>query len=128
MALKYPETKNPIVLKLKQKMHTILLENIKISFLWVPSQVGIEGNDMAEEWAKIGLSNKKIIDTEIPYSDFKPTISQHFQGKWQDSWNEQTSNKSHAIQPKLRTQISLGLSICDGVKYTRLNWSYTPDP
>merc|ERR1712032_1666947 len=35
MALKSPETKNPIALKLKLKMHKFLSKNIKISFLWV---------------------------------------------------------------------------------------------
>ena len=125
MALKSPETKNPIALKLKLKMHKFLSKNIKISFLLVPSHIGIDGNDLADELAKIGLSNKKIENMQIPYTDFKPTISKHFQGKWQDSWNEQTSNKLHTIQPKLRTRTSLGLSRRDGVKYTRLKLGHT---
>ena len=29
-------------------------------FTWVPSHIGIDGNDLADELAKIGLSNKKI--------------------------------------------------------------------
>ena len=65
MVLKSPETRNPIALKLKLKMHKVLSENIKISFLWVPSHIGIDGNDLADELAKIGLSNKKIKNMKI---------------------------------------------------------------
>ena len=60
MALKSSKEKNPIILKLKQKIHTKLTKSIAISFLWVPSHVGIAGNELADELAKASLSDKKI--------------------------------------------------------------------
>ena len=124
-ALMSSETKNPIILKLKLKMHIILSKGINISFLWIPSHVGIEGNEMADELAKAGLSYENIKDLKVPQSDYKQIITQHFQSKWQASWSEQTSNKLHAIQPKLRPRTNLGLSRRDGVKYTRLKIGHT---
>ena len=124
-ALMSSETKNPIILKLKLKMHIILSKGINISFLWIPSHVGIEGNEMADELAKAGLSSENIKYLKVPQSDYKQIITQHFQSKWQASWSEQTSNKLHAIQPKLRPRTNLGLSRRDGVKYTRLKIGHT---
>ena len=49
MALKSSKEKNPIILKLKQKIHTILTKGIAISFIWVPSHVGIAGNELADD-------------------------------------------------------------------------------
>ena len=40
--------KNPIILKLKQKIHTILAKGIAISFLWVPSKETINIFDLLE--------------------------------------------------------------------------------
>ena len=119
MALKSPETKNPIVLKLKQKMHTILSENIKLSFLWVPSYVGIEGNDMADELAKFSLSNKKnnrYGNTLLRFqTNYITALLREMAGLL-----EWTNFKQIACQPKLSNQTSLWLSRRDGVKYTRL--------
>ena len=70
-ALMSSETKNPIILKLKLKMHIILSKGINISFLWIPSHVGIEGNEMADELVKVSLSNKNIKNLKIPQTTNK---------------------------------------------------------
>ena len=125
MALKSSDTKNPIILKLKLKMHRILSRGVNISLVWIPSHVGIEGNEMADELAKLSLKNEDIKNLKVPCSDYKQLLSEHFQGKWQMSWSKETSNKLHAIQPKLRRRKNLGLSRRDGVKYTRLKIGHT---
>ena len=50
MALKSSDTKNPIILKLKLRMHRILSRGINISLVWIPSHVGIEGNEWLMNW------------------------------------------------------------------------------
>ena len=102
MALKSSDTKNPIILKLKLRMHRIISRGINISLIWIPSHVGIEGNEMADELAKFSLKNEDIKNLKVPCSDYKLLISEHFQNKWQASWNKEASNKLHAIQRKLR--------------------------
>ena len=60
MALKSSDTKNPIILKLKLRIHRILSRGINISLIWIPSHVGIEGNEMADELAKFSLKDEDI--------------------------------------------------------------------
>ena len=125
MALKSFNINNPIILKLKLRIHTILSKGKNISFLWIPSHVGIEGNEMADELAKTSLSNKNINSLKIPYSDHKQIIARHFKEKWQACWEKETTNKLHYIKPKLGPRASLGLNRRDGVKYTRLRLGHS---
>ena len=90
MALKSLDTKNPIILKLKLKMHRILTRGMNISLVWIPSHVGIEGNEMADELAKFSLKKEDMKNLKVPYSDYKQLLSEHFQGKWQTSWSKET--------------------------------------
>ena len=124
MALKSPNEKNPIILKLKQKIHIALSKNINISLLWIPSHVGIEGNEMADELAKEALSNN-INKIKIPYTDFKHNITKIIQSKWQKNWNKETSNKLHYIQPKLTVKTKSELNRNSYVKYTRIKLRHT---
>ena len=124
MALKSPNEKNPIILKLKQKIHIALSKNINISLLWIPSHVGIEGNEMADELAKEALSNN-INKIKIPYTDFKHNITKIIQSKWQKNWNKETSNKLHYIQPKLTVKTKSELNRNSNVKFTRIKIGHT---
>ena len=125
MALKSSKEKNPIILKLKQKIHTILAKGIEISFLWVPSHVGIAGNEIADELAKASLSDKKIENIKIPHSDYKPVTAKQFDDKWQNNWNKETSNKLYKIQQKLKKRTNPELNRKERVKYTRLKIGHT---
>ena len=82
-----------------------------LTFLWVPSHVGIAGNELADELAKASLSDKKIKNIKIPHSDYKPVITEHFDDKWQAYWNEETSNKLYKIQQKLKKRTNPELII-----------------
>ena len=41
---------------------------------WVPSHVGIRGNELADEAAKAALNERPTMIT-LPYSDFKPFVN-----------------------------------------------------
>ena len=125
IALDSPKEKNPIILKLKQQIHNILSKNINISFLWIPSHVGITGNELADELAKNCLSNQKIKNIKIPYLDYKNTITKYFTKKWQIEWNKETSNKLHKIQPKLKKRSNQDLNRKENVIYTRIKIGHT---
>jgi len=60
---------SPLVLRIKQITHTLYLSNYSIKFLWVPSHIGIRGNEMADSLAK---STFKLICpslTLLPHTD-----------------------------------------------------------
>ena len=71
-----------------------------IVFCWVPSHVGIRGNEEADLAAK-GALDLEISNMQVPYTDFKSYVKPYVYGKWQESWDLSTENKLHAIQPRV---------------------------
>ena len=81
------------------------LINKTVLFCWVPSHVGIRGNELgirgnelADAAAKAALNERLTIMT-LPYSDF--LVKRFIRGKWSDFWATQINNKLHSVQPTL---------------------------
>ena len=75
--------------------------NKQIDFLWIPSHIGICGNEEADRHAKLAL-NLQIEPLPISYQDFKPIIKSYFHNRWQDHWNHQPTNKLNEIHPTIK--------------------------
>ena len=123
-ALKALDTPDPRILKLKIKIHELSIKNKSITLFWIPSHVGIEGNEMADEHAKNALE-MEITNIKLPYTDYKPKIKQLVTTRWQKNWSEQTQNKLFEIQPKLQPNTHTQLKRKDSVIYTRLKIGHT---
>jgi ribonuclease HI len=80
--------------------HTELSTFHNIVYCWLPSHVGIKGNDKADRAAKMALLLEPT-DFKTPYTDFKRCIKDCLRQKWQASWNDALNNKLHAIKPTL---------------------------
>ena len=69
-------------------------------FCWVPTHVGIQGNERVDMLAKLALSepytNIKIPDTDLVYY-----TKLHLLKKLQFFWDQQIQSKLHAVHPKL---------------------------
>ena len=57
-----------------------------IRFCWLPSHVGIKGNEEADRSAKRGLSYQKQQPCPLPPSDFKPVVKKYTDEEWQKDW------------------------------------------
>ena len=90
---------NPLLLDVVLK-HNELTELNRFVFCWLPSHVGIKGNEKADIAAKSALTFN-ISDLKIPFTDFKPSINTFVHNKWQMSWNAAVFNKLHSIKPSL---------------------------
>ena len=83
------------------ELHTSLLnDGYNISFAWVPSHVGIRGNETVDEIAKQSIK-EKISRKKIPHSDCKSKVNRYIQDIWQIQWNLQTENKLRTAKPLL---------------------------
>jgi len=81
------------------KDYTILAKNGKnIILCWIPSHVGILGNEKADAAAKSALS-LPVTHMKLPATDMYPRINKLIFDEWQEVWNWCNGNKLHAIRP-----------------------------
>ena len=98
-ALDHTSSKNHQIQKLIEKIHEIS-KSKEIILCWLPSHIGISGNEFADRKAKESLSQIPS-DFKIPFNNFKPFINKYILSKWQTSWNGAVFNKLHAIETNI---------------------------
>ena len=95
---------------------TFTQHELQIIFCWLPSHVGIRGNEKADKAAKSVLSLQPS-NLKLLYTDFKPAINKYLLNKWQLVWDTAVDNKLHSIKsilgewrPALRTDRKIVLA------------------
>ena len=76
------------------------LANKEIVLCWIPSHIGIQGNEMVDQQAKASLSLEPA-SFKIPFSNFKPSINKYILEEWQTLWNNSIGNKLLDIKPTI---------------------------
>jgi ribonuclease HI len=69
IAVENRNLENPVVVEILERVNQQLHLDFRITFVWVPSHIGIAGNATANAVAKAGVS-LAISNTEIPHTDF----------------------------------------------------------
>ena len=87
---------NPLILKLLEKLHHLSCAHKTIHLCWIPSRIGIRGNEAADMAAKESL-NLDIIDSQ----DLTCHINHYISNKWQERWSSCPDNKLFKIKPTL---------------------------
>jgi ribonuclease HI len=74
-----------------------------VSFAWVPSHVGVSGNEAADCEAKLASQNHSIeLHNSATISDAHCKIERYITGEWQTAWSSNpTGNYYRAIQPNV---------------------------
>ena len=123
-ALNHTSSKNSQIQKLLEKHHKIA-NTKEILFCWLPSHVGIIGNEIADRKAKDSL-HLNMSTFEIPFNNFKPLINKYILSEWQKSWDTATFNKLHAIKPVVENNSSAIRNVRrEDVVITRLRIGHT---
>lgn len=100
IAIKNKRTNNPLIADLLIKFQQLKNKN-EIILCWVPSHVGIQGNELADTAAKSAHNNPIDPTFKIPHTDMKRSINIYIQNKWQIYWNNFPNNKLYKIMPKI---------------------------
>ena len=90
----------PLLCEILEECHKLYNTQKVVTFVWVPSHIGILGNEEADKAAKAAL-NQSIAAMKIPFSDLKQNVTQHLKLKWQEHWSNQAFNKLLPIKPIL---------------------------
>ena len=85
-AIKNCSHKHPLVLKICK---LILTSPISIYLAWIPSHIGIPGNERADDWAKRSLNYRDmdITPSPISYSTLMRMTKSKIQLYWQNEWS-----------------------------------------
>ena len=100
-ALECEKTDNPLVVSLLRKL-SALCERADIVFCWLPSHIGIAGNEEADQAAKDALL-LEVLPFKVLFSDFKPLINRFIHDVWQRFWNDPSNQENilFAIKPNI---------------------------
>jgi kelch-like protein 2/3 len=115
---------HPLILEILNRLHQIISLGKHVVFVWLPSHVGLAGNTAADASAKAALCLPEA-DAPVPFSDYYPVINSHIRSAWQQSWNDETNNKLHAIEPVLKQPKPYHLPRRDELLIHRLRIGHT---
>ena len=94
------------IIKRILEIYQILVNQGKsVSLLWIPSHMGIKGNEMADEKAKEALYSEKLF-LKTCFKDFNQTHRTYSKRLWQEDWDKEAGNKLRNIVPCLDTHIA----------------------
>ena len=129
------ESRNPLMTKLLDSLQKLKHDGFTIKFCWIPSHVGIRGNESADQLAKSALQYDHPSNSKIPYTDLILDVKRYIHHEWQDHYDmEHFYNrpiKLHHIVPTIRPFFTNGLNRRDEqiihrlrIGHTRLTHSY----
>lgn len=124
-ALQNPFSENALIQDILLLLMRIKQKNKVVNFLWVPSHVGIFGNEMADQLAKEATTCQEYLET-ITHHDLIVFIKHIVKHKWQDHWEALEGNKLRSIKS---TTSQWNTSLCsrrqDSVILARLRIGHT---
>ncbi|XP_076045036.1 uncharacterized protein LOC143027585 [Oratosquilla oratoria] len=95
-------TSHPLGQKAQEWLQFIHSRHKSVCFCWIPSHVGIRGNEVADEEAKEACKKSRIDVRKLPHSDLYKPIKSYIRQKWQDRWSDPllaTNRKYKSIRP-----------------------------
>ena len=100
-AVKTYTPQNKLVSEIQYMLYKLKQSNISVSLCWVPSHIGIGGNENADKYAKEATSLPCSINY-LPTEDYLSHIKSVVKQNWQNEWNRIENNKLRDIKETTR--------------------------
>ena len=121
MALRSQRISLALILKILELLTDICSAGGEVKLLWVPSHVGIEGNERADDAAKIASRSPNIRPLKVGVGDLKPAINRLVLDEWQSRWEGEPDCALKSIRPRIdRWESSSRRNRAEEVALTRL--------
>ncbi|GFY11314.1 RNase H domain-containing protein [Trichonephila clavipes] len=117
----YNDRCHPVVCNILDITSRLYGKGFDIVFCWLPSHVGIIGNEQADNAAKSATTHLPLA---VPLSDMKRVIMHPISKLRQESWSQQLDNKLHSVKPVIGAWPVMPMRRTD-VKLTRLRIGHT---
>ena len=95
------ESRNPLVVDILDYLQYLKSKGKIIKFCWIPSHVGIIGNERADAEARTGLTLDEPVYLKLPHQDYIPVVKSYIMNKWQQKWNQTKDDRLGEIMPVL---------------------------
>lgn len=123
--LKHLYTNNPLLLQIRQELYILQQHNIEIVVIWIPSHIGIAGNELADQAAARAVhSNLSQVEVEITGADLKTHLHTLTTQMWQREWDERTT-KLNEVKLTVQPSPNTNLTRKEEVIITRLRIGHT---
>lgn len=120
-AISSPLAKNPIIQFIQD---LIISSNKNYILCWVPSHVGIPGNEHADHLARSSIL-LPITPMSLPRSDYKGHMKREIRKSWHNSWRTTLNNKLREFNPTIPTKYIDKEPRSWSVKLSRLKIGHT---
>ncbi|GBO27347.1 hypothetical protein AVEN_134462-1 [Araneus ventricosus] len=112
---------HPLAFSILDLHDRLVCKGFSILLCWVPSHIGISGNEIANIAAK---NASAVLDNSTPLTDFKHYINLALHSRWENHWNSQSMNKLRSIKPVVESWPTLNNRKADTI-VTRLRVGHT---
>ena len=124
-AIQNSRSTNKLIIEIRELVAGLLRQQVTVKFCWIPSHVGIGGNESADKAAKEASTHGQVHRQEVPVPDILAYIKRKVKDKWADAWHNIEDNKKlRGIQPTIKLN-DWSLERKDAVKLTRLRIGHT---
>jgi ribonuclease HI len=128
-SLKNTFSDNQMVTKILELTHKLHSLGKVIAFMWIPSHIGINGNEQVDLLAKTATIKPFIDELKMPLEDLQNVIKQKLRAEWEGVWkNLNTTNKLRNIRDTTynnHEQAPINLSRREEICITRLRIGHT---